>query len=506
MSDKDLNAVLKYIEENIRVTDQTTIEYIDPRGHISRLDSKQNQVIFGRRGSGKSLLLKSIKERNEEVLCFKTNLEDFKDISFPNSIIQVLKSFLSQLNDEIGKSRSWLALGRIKKSTLLKKEISSIIKKLDKQLKRPDTYEEAIRTKQGSKIDGKSEAKFMQNSASIGAELMEEVEVSKSIRFDKLNTLKNELTELKDLINRCSSFLEKPFFLILDDFYFVKRNDQPYFADFFHRLSKNTNLYLKIATIKHRSSLYLQNETYIGIELGHDAQALTLDYSLENFDALVQFTRDLLNHVKKKVNVSDDSKKLLTTNASKLLCLASGGVPRDFLSLFIRLGNKLIEGKKSITKPDVIEVAIENLSNKLEAFKTDSAEEKEILENYLQYIREEIVEKKRTNSFLVSNSDMVKYSQIDQAIKELIDLRLLHIVNSNTSSAPSDGKRYSAYMVDIGLYPNSRPTRFRQIEPGEKDEEGRKDRIRSAPKLNLEKFSKHIESLGLNKLLTETQY
>lgn len=96
---QDLNKVLKYIEENIRVTEQTTIEYLDPKGHIDRLESKQNQIIFGRRGSGKSLLLKSLKARGTDKVIISINLDDYKDISFPDSIIQVLRVVIRQLKD-----------------------------------------------------------------------------------------------------------------------------------------------------------------------------------------------------------------------------------------------------------------------------------------------------------------------------------------------------------------------------------------------------------------------
>lgn len=77
MKNTDLNKVLKYIEENIRVTNQTTIEYLDPKGHIERLNSKQNQIIFGRRGSGKSLLLKSLKEKKNRYCLSNNKLRGF---------------------------------------------------------------------------------------------------------------------------------------------------------------------------------------------------------------------------------------------------------------------------------------------------------------------------------------------------------------------------------------------------------------------------------------------
>ncbi len=504
MSKHDLVKVLKYIEENIRVTDQTSIEYLDPKGHIERLDSKQNQIIFGRRGSGKSLLLKSLKETKENIICLTINLEDFKDISFPNSIIHVLKGIIEQLNKELkGRYNIFLFKKWVTNKRLLKK-YKSLLKDLDRRLQLPDTYNESIREKRQNAQSAGVNAGNTSTTANMNASQSEEIETTKDFKIDKLNILKNELPQLKILINETCQLLEKDIFLVLDDFYFIRKIDQPYFIDFFHRICKNTGLYLKVATIKHRTSLYIQGETYIGMEIGHDAQSLNLDYSLENFSSLVGFMKDLLNHINSKTGVEINYSEIITENAFKFLCLASGGVPRDFFSLFIALGNKMLDNDKSISKPNVIDCSIENLPNKLEAFKTDSAEEKEVLEHYLQFIREEIITNRRYNSFLVSNSEVLKHPQINQAIKELVDLRLIHIVNTNISSAPSDGLRYSAYMVDICLFPNANPRDFQQIQPGEKDEKGRDDKIRSAPKINLSRFQDYIDNLKLRNELTIT--
>jgi hypothetical protein len=154
-------------------------------------------------------------------------------------------------------------------------------------------------------------------------------------------------------------------------------------------------------------------------------------------------------------------------------------------------------GDRSISKPNVIEKAIENLRNKMDSLKKDASEEEFLLEHYLQIIRSEIIDNKRWNAFLVSNSGVQKYPQIYQAIKELVDLRFIHLVNPNTSPASSDGTRYSAYMLDIGLFPNANPRDFHQVEPGEPDEKHRHDKIRSAPKLDLESFNSQIEALNL---------
>src|SRR5690606_723153 len=155
MRNKDLNKVLKFIEENIRVTDQTTIEYLDPKGHIERLNSKQNQVIFGRRGSGKSLLLKSLKETRPGVICLSINLEDFKDISFPNSIIQVLKSLINQLNKEVQNNFKFFDnFKKWNRSRTIRKRYTKLLKSLQDRLNQPDLYDEAITQRKGSKLGG----------------------------------------------------------------------------------------------------------------------------------------------------------------------------------------------------------------------------------------------------------------------------------------------------------------------------------------------------------------
>jgi hypothetical protein len=45
----------------------------------------------------------------------------------------------------------------------------------------------------------------------------------------------------------------------------------------------------------------------------------------------------------------------------------------------------------------------------------------------------------------------------------------------------------------------------KQIEPGQRDEDFRQDKIRSAPKLNLVKYYEYIDSLRLKTKLTLTE-
>lgn len=501
MKKNDIAKALAYIEENLRVSDQTSIEYLDAQGNIERLCLRQNHVIFGRRGSGKSLLLKSLRKK-DDFLCININLEDYKDVSFPDSIIQVQLSIIKQLLQVIKAENTWWTMKYWSESRPIIKRLNQHVDTLNNHLDHPDEYDESIKDKSARGTEIKAKTKTPTNSLGSEFRESEERETSKSIKISKLNVLKNGIADIKELFQDSSKLIKKDIFLILDDFYFINKDVQPYFLDFFHRVTKNTPIYLKVATIKHRSILYVQGEGYTGIEIPHDAQELNLDYNLEDFSSMISFMKSLLIHINEKAGVIIDYDQLITPNAFNFLCLASGGVPRDFLSLLISLG-PMLESSKSIGKREVIEKSIENLNNnKMASLKRDTSDEESALKHYLKFVVEKIIGERKWNAFLISNADVQNYPQINQAIKELVDLRFLHLANSNISAASSDGTRYSAYLVDIGLFPNSNPRGFRQVLPGQKDEHHREDEIRSAPKLNLVDFSNYIDGLGLSKQLT----
>jgi hypothetical protein len=42
-------------------------------------------------------------------------------------------------------------------------------------------------------------------------------------------------------------------YLFLDDLYHIRRSDQAKVIDYFHRIAKGNNLWLKIGTIRHRT-------------------------------------------------------------------------------------------------------------------------------------------------------------------------------------------------------------------------------------------------------------
>ncbi len=502
--DLRLNTLKQYIRENTRADNVSGIKFIDPRGYEDVLNSKQNYVVHGRRGAGKSSLLKTLKDGSNFTV--HVNIEDIKDISFPNILLKLLLDFLSQIDSQFRNDVRWWQFSRKSRFKTISNELNQLREEYEEMISSPDSFEEETRTKRKSKDRLKAKGKVPGASVQGRIEDESENETKGTYNYDKLDDLKISINKIKIVIEKLTNFANpKAIFLVLDDLYFAKKEVQPSIVDYFHRLSKGNDFYLKIGTIKHRSRLYSQNQgNYIGMELNADIYEIDLDYTLDKWNELKLFMQQLLEEAitesKCGLNI-DEVMSSFSDNSFNQLCVASGGVPRDFLVLFLKTIELLTESKSRISVPDVRQIAISNYSSKSKALIRDSDEESEILETYLRFIVESIFKNKRTNIFLLDNIYLENNNQVKQAIRELVDLRFLHLVDSNTSKAPSDGRRYSAYMLDTSLYENSRPRDFKEIIPGLKDERSRQDDIRSRPRVNIAEMEEYVKEKCNNKQL-----
>ncbi len=433
------------------------------------------------------MLVTSIPDTNDSIPIY-VNVEDYKDISFPNIITSVLVEMLAGIRKRLRKSPFGFIRPRIRK---VSRRIDEIIRDLEDRLLRDDLSHESIKTNENTND---------QIGATVGNDLVKikghtesktSVERKMSVTHSKIDYLKMQIRKVKEIINEFVGITKtKAVFLVLDDFYFIPKSVQPAFIDYFHRLTKDSLLSLKIATIRHRSRLYSQTtESYTGVETGHDVIEIDMDYSLDSFGDLVNFMRQLLDNAARATKSDFDFNELFSGEGFNQLCIASGGVPRDFLSLFVQVANNFLSGSiRSIGKIEVTNAAISSFKNKTAFMKTDSAEERDVLDRYLDHIKSLIYKEKRTNAFLISKDDLEHYYHESQAVRELLDLRLIHLVAENISKAPSDGRRYEAYIIDVGMYDNSRPRNFEQVEPGQKDHKSRMDDLRASPVLSLSKM------------------
>jgi hypothetical protein len=501
----EVHKLVAYIEENLRASSLAGLNFIDTRNFKGRLTVRQNHVIFGRRGAGKSSLVKSVCVPAAHV-AIRINLEDYKDISFPNILLHVLKASCDELTEAVKARSKWWQYVAARRLRLrlgkLQTELADLLYEPDqeqRQIHTTESSDKAIAFQLSAEQPATSKA-----SVSASDKRHSKKEVSRTVPVDKLARLQIDIPAFKKIFGEASALAGgAAIFLVLDDFYFVPKAVQPEFVDYFHRLTKDTPLFLKLATIKHRSRLFkTTSESYVGAELEHDIFEIDMDYTLDKFADLQEFMSELLRAAIKDSGARISADDLFSGDGSSQLCLASGGVPRDYLSLFVRLANSVVGSKgQKIGKVEVNEEAIATIANKLEALKLDSAGEREILEGYLGVIRRLVYNEYRTNAFLVAKDELEQHPQERQAIRELVDLRLIHLIDSNTSSAPSDGRRYEAYILDVGLYENSRPRNFNQVEPGSEDSRSRKDNLRASPRLALADLARRVRDLSNGELI-----
>ena len=104
----EIRKLMQVIEEAARSTEEGVKYYVEPgAGMLDRTMNKRHHLVFGRRGSGKSSLLrKAVAELSvQRKPCVYINLETFKSHTYPDVLLSVLiqtfDKFSSWLKNEV---------------------------------------------------------------------------------------------------------------------------------------------------------------------------------------------------------------------------------------------------------------------------------------------------------------------------------------------------------------------------------------------------------------------
>ena len=165
-------------------------------------------------------------------------------------------------------------------------------------------------------------------------------------------------------------------FIILDDFYRLAEEDQPRIAGYFHRVVKDTEVWLKFGSIQFWTQLY-SGKLSVGLQESHDARVLSLDRGLLDFDSSKRFLESILAAL--AAEVSADVSQLLSDGAKDRLVLAAGGVPRDYIGLLgesiavaKNRGSTSKSGSARVIAEDVNEAAGRTVEMKLNDLEEDA--------------------------------------------------------------------------------------------------------------------------------------
>lgn len=487
--DSSIDALATVVEEGARASKQSIQRFIEPAsGTLRRATSKRHHIVFGRRGSGKSsLLLKAADTLEGEGHAIAVvDLEPFKGHHYPDVLISVLLATFSKFRDWLLSHDKRLthskwyhrllfraAPGSSTDQSQLLGDLNVCLKDLRAQLFLADNASVVTTTRGEASEEGTAQAKASSMvgmpgvEGSIEAELAARMsqwssdEVREEMRRSKTDFLHRSILDYQSVFRRLSELTGYATFLFLDDLYHLHRSDQPHVLDFFHRIAKNNNLWLKIGTIKNRSSWYIHGPQPIGLKIGDDADDINLDLTLEKFSSSRSFLVRILESYAAEVRAPIVSRFVADGGIDRLV-IASGGVTRDFLGIFRR---SIDEARERVTRvpehmrgPKIgaedVNVASGNYGDtKKEEFQRDTLEDRARLEAVFEKIRVFCLERNKANVFLI---DQDAHDPEHDLIQELIDLRLVHHVKSRVTVGSKPGQVYRALLLDISQYTGER--------------------------------------------------
>jgi hypothetical protein len=491
-----VDRLVTQVEEATLATKDAPRRFIEPaRGTLDRAKSRRHHIVFGRRGSGKTSLLRKAGADltlHRAPIAF-VDLEAFKGHTYPDVLLSVLietlHAFREWLNSAgvapASKTSFWRRLwgGKPDRPPLDRKKVAALDHEIETQIAALTALlhseDEASLTSKvmsrekaatSSSTDGKLSIEASSASATVGAargrerSVESEHESTEESKRQKISVLHRRIIDFQKLFEHIVELAGgTDAFIFLDDLYHIARRDQAHVLDYFHRIVKGRSVWLKVGTIRHRTDWYHHGDPPVGLKLGDDCDDIDLDITLEKYELAKRFLLQILDQLISEAGLSDHS-KLLAEGGVERLVLASGGVARDFLTIFrkaidvARERGKTYRGER-INAEDVNMAAGEHDSAKRDELKRDTLEERSELERALRVIQSFCIANK-VNCFLVERD---LESKGRDTLGELVDLRFVHVVESRTTVRDVPGRLFTAYMLDISQYTGERRRREMEI-------------------------------------------
>jgi hypothetical protein len=412
LTDDCVHSLVNLLTARSRTSEiQPSLEYIaDAGGKISVAQTARHQLIFGRRGSGKTALLAETKSVIEKIghLSIWMNLQTYRHDPAQRAFLHCCLRLCTLIQTVSASKRL---------ATHVLRNANQIATECDRLLV-PETPSD------------------------VGVRRL--VPTVQSLLRDFLDTAATKV------------------FIFLDDFHYVKRLDQPLLLDLLHGIVRDCDAWLKVATIKHLTRWYEQH-LQLGLQVGHDAAAIDLDVTLQNLDNAKRFLESMLFSYAKRCSIPSLS-LVFSKDALDRLVLASGAVPRDYLLLAasaIQQGQQ--RGKaKQVGVQDINKAAGEAKQQRVDELEEDAASahgESQSILHCLQHLRHFCIDQRSWTYFRIDFQDKEAHLSEYGRLTGLLDLRLLHLVEPSLSDEHHAGQRSEVYMLDLSQFVGQRVKR-----------------------------------------------
>lgn len=446
--------------------------FVDSAPLFALLATDNNQVIYGRRGTGKTHALKVLAEHVEQKFSAIPVFLDMRTIGSNGSIYAdgsrplaerastLLSDALSGLLNEFYS----IALAAIENHP----HPSEVTRRLDALQESISTVKIAGDVSEESSVAAKEQSG---NSANLTAVLSGDPSISAQLSSSKNGEASNQHVVKRSgrqslhltfgtiagaLADMVSILGGRRVWFLIDEWSEVPIDLQPYLADLFRRVVLPVNeITIKIAAIEHRTNFAILKDRgeYVGLELGADISAdLNLDDFLVFDNSQEKATGFISNLIFRHYQSAPDAHPLFADPSSLVSAIftqrpvfeefvrAVEGVPRDALNLIAKVVTKAFG--RQIAMNDVRAGARDWYNqDKAAVIRNDAT-----LADLLQHIIAEVIGSRRARAFLLSSKS--RHAGVDK----LFDSRLLHILKKNVSSHDDPGQRYDVYKIDYGCY------------------------------------------------------
>lgn len=254
----------------------------------------------------------------------------------------------------------------------------------------------------------------------------------------------------------------KQLWVLLDEWSSIPIELQPYLADLIRRsLFPAHGITVKIAAIEHRSNfmIYKDSGDYTGIETGADASA---DVNLDDFmvfdndshrsqvffqELLAQHIIAAAKDIGLEAEIPNKTKELIGQSFTEKRAVeefvrACEGVPRDGINIISLAAQKAIDSAISVN--DIRAAA----NNWYQRDKEKAVSSNTIARDLLHWIIDQVIGQRKARAFLLQTGEE------SEIVEALYDSRVLHVLKRGISSHDQPGVRYDVYKLDYGCYVN----------------------------------------------------
>jgi hypothetical protein len=464
--------------ERQQLIDRLAETFVDP-GITVQLDNTNHQILYGRRGTGKTHVLKVLQSAAEamddEVAIYVDmrvlgSSQIYEDVSRPYDLR--VTSLLTGVLEAV-------RIGLIEHATAPQSGASAAV--LDKladfegAVHRTIVVANSLKERSDESSRDSTDAGMKAGLSgtglpSFGADLRHSsvAEQKSSVEIEGSRIASVNFQEVgRTLVDVVQGLGLRQLTILLDEWTAVPLDLQPLLAEFLKRaVMPHPVLTVKIASIEYRSNFNREAElnNVIGFEMGPDiSSVLELDdyyvYDRNPDSVAGTFGELLYRHIRAETearagaDVLDASYRVkdsegfrrrmfASPDAFNELVRAGEGVSRDFISIFsTAFFNSLRRGRESVDLQAVREAAREYYE------KDKSSNIDPVQATVLRRITTEVIGEKRARSFMLE-----KALEGHDVIRSLFDLRIIHLVRRGYADKDNPGLRYNIYTLDYGSY------------------------------------------------------